>query len=58
MSYSKLSKSLMIGAGVLAGVGLIYYLSKTGIEEMDDELEKLSKMDKALLFGLKTRFPD
>ena len=48
----------MIGAGVIAGAGLIYYLSRSGIEEMDDELEKLSKMDKALLFGLKTRFSD
>ena len=59
MSFSKFSKNVMIAAGVVGGLGLIYYLSSySSVEELDDEQERLSKMDKALLMALKEQFPD
>ena len=50
----------MIAAALAGGLGLVYYLANLpSVEQIDDEmqLEKLSKMDKALYLALKSQFP-
>ena len=59
LSSSDLPKKVMIAAGLLGGVGLIYYVATHNCyEELDDEQEKLSKMDKALSIALQAAFPE
>ena len=48
LSSENLSKKIMIAAGLIGGIGLVYYLSTNQPQGLDDEPENLSKMDKGL----------
>tara|TARA_B110001450_G_C17264979_1_gene337066 strand:+ start:45 stop:191 length:147 start_codon:yes stop_codon:yes gene_type:complete len=48
MSSENITKKVMIAAGLIGGIGLIYYLTSSQPEQLNDGPEKLSKMDRAL----------